>query len=89
MEPYERSELGGVGERLGVIEGAQPLTQLQLGSKLPSFRNPWSLSDQSGGLVPPRPLERGKFTQSLSHPQPVCSPLSRDSARRVRFRWER
>ena len=51
-------ELGGVGEGLGVLGRAQPLTQLQLGSTLPSLRNPWSLSDQSGGLIPPRPLER-------------------------------
>ena len=36
-------ELGGVGEGLWVIEGAQPLTQLQLGSTLPSFRNPLPL----------------------------------------------
>ena len=43
MEPYERSELGGIGEGLWVIEGTQPLTQLQLGNKLPSFRNPLPL----------------------------------------------
>ena len=73
MEPYEQSELGEVGEGLWAIEGTQPLTQLQLGSELPSFHNPL-------------PLERGELTQSPTHPQPVCSPLCRDSARRVRFR---
>jgi hypothetical protein len=26
MEPYERSELGGVGEGVGAIDRAQPLT---------------------------------------------------------------
>jgi hypothetical protein len=30
MEPYERSELGGVGEGVGAIGSAQPLTQLRL-----------------------------------------------------------
>ena len=35
--------LGGVGEGLWVIDWAQPLTQLQLGSKLPSFHNPLPL----------------------------------------------
>ena len=32
MKPYERSELGAVGEGLWVIEGTQPLTQLRLTS---------------------------------------------------------
>jgi hypothetical protein len=32
MEPYEHSELGGVGEGLRVIEGTQPLTQLRVTS---------------------------------------------------------
>ena len=59
MERYERSELGGIGEGSGVFDRAQPLTQLRIGSKLPTLQYPWSLSDQSGGLVPPRPLERG------------------------------
>ena len=58
MEPYEQRELGGIGEGLWVIDRAHPLTQLRLASKLASLRNPWSLSDQSGGLIPPRPLER-------------------------------
>jgi hypothetical protein len=44
MEPYDPGldpgELGGVGEGVCVIDGAQPLTQLQLGNKLPSLRNP-------------------------------------------------
>ncbi len=43
MEPYEQRELGGVGEELWAIENTQLLTQLQLGSKLPSFRNPLPL----------------------------------------------
>ena len=86
MEPYEWSELGGVGEGLSSLDNAQPLTQLPLGNKLPSFRNPWSLSDQSGGLVPPRPLEREDITQSPPHPPPACSRVSRDTARWVRFR---
>ena len=37
------SELGGVGEGLWFIDRAQPLTQLQLGSELPSLRNPLPL----------------------------------------------
>jgi hypothetical protein len=40
MEPYERSELGVVGEGVGAISRLEPLTQLRLGSKLPSLRNP-------------------------------------------------
>ena len=43
MEPYERSELGGVGEGLYPADRADPLTQLQLGNTLPSFRNPLPL----------------------------------------------
>ena len=43
MEPYERRELGVVGEGLWVIDRTQPLTQLPLGNKLPSFRNPLPL----------------------------------------------
>ena len=39
MEPYERSELGGVGEGLCGLDRAQPLTQLQLGNELPSLHN--------------------------------------------------
>jgi hypothetical protein len=43
MEPYDpepvEGELGGVGEGFGAIDGAEPLNQLPLGSKLPSFRN--------------------------------------------------
>jgi hypothetical protein len=30
MQPYERSELGGVGEGVWAIDRAQPLTQLRL-----------------------------------------------------------
>ena len=60
MKPYEQRELGEVGEGYWVIDSAQPLTRFRLASKLASLRNPWSLSDQSGGLVPPRPLERGR-----------------------------
>jgi hypothetical protein len=40
MEPYERSELGGVGEGLRDIDRAHPLTQLRLASKLASLCNP-------------------------------------------------
>ena len=43
MEPYEQRELGEVGEGLCPLDSPQPLTQLQLGSKLPSFRNPLPL----------------------------------------------
>ena len=43
MEPYERSELGGVGEGLSSLDSAQPLTQLRLASKLASLRNPLPL----------------------------------------------
>ena len=43
MEPYERSELGGVGEGLYGFDRAEPLTQLQLGNELPSLRNPLPL----------------------------------------------
>ena len=43
MEPYEQSELGGVGEGLWVIDRAQPLTQLRLASELASLRNPLPL----------------------------------------------
>ena len=39
-EPYERSECGGVGEGLCPVDSAHPLTQLQLGRKLPRLRNP-------------------------------------------------
>jgi hypothetical protein len=45
MEPYERSELGGVGEGMCAIDGAEPLTQLRLGSKLPSLRNPLPMGE--------------------------------------------
>jgi hypothetical protein len=40
MEPYERSELGGVGEGLCPVDRADPLTQLRLSSEPPSLRNP-------------------------------------------------
>jgi hypothetical protein len=33
-------ELGGVGEGLRPVDSVQPLTQLQLGCKQPSLRNP-------------------------------------------------
>jgi hypothetical protein len=39
MEPW-RLRLGGVGEGLCAIEGAEPLTQLRLASKLASLHNP-------------------------------------------------
>jgi hypothetical protein len=45
MKPYERSELGGVGEGLRPVDRADPLTQLQLGNKLPSLRNPFPLGE--------------------------------------------
>jgi hypothetical protein len=45
MEPYERSELGGVGEGLGAADRAEPLTQLRLCSKLPSLRNPLPMGE--------------------------------------------
>ena len=51
MEPYERREVGGVGEGLWVLDRTQPLTQLRLTThaKAPavSLRNPL-------------PLERGR-----------------------------
>jgi hypothetical protein len=44
MKPYDPGldpgELGKVGEGLRPIDNPQPLTQLQLGNKLPSLRNP-------------------------------------------------
>jgi hypothetical protein len=40
MKPYERSELGGVGEGVRPTDSAKPLTQLRLASKLASLRNP-------------------------------------------------
>ena len=45
MKPYERSELGGIGEGLCPVDNAQPLTQLQLGNKLPSLRNPLPMGE--------------------------------------------
>jgi hypothetical protein len=39
-KPWERSDLGGVGEGLCAVGRTEPLTQLRLGSKLPSLRNP-------------------------------------------------
>jgi hypothetical protein len=45
MKPYERSELGGVGEGLCPLDSAQPLTQLQLGNRVPSFRNPLPMAE--------------------------------------------
>ncbi len=47
MEPCERSELGGVGEGLCVVDKAEPLTQLRLGSRLPSLRNPLPMGEGS------------------------------------------
>ena len=41
-------ELGGVGEGLCPPDGTQPLTQLQLGNKSPSFRNPLPLERDLG-----------------------------------------
>ena len=43
MEPYERSELGEIGEGLWVLDRAQPLTQLRVGSKLLTLHNPLPL----------------------------------------------
>jgi hypothetical protein len=40
MQPYEHSELDGVGEGLCPVDRADPPTQLQLGNELPSLRNP-------------------------------------------------
>ena len=37
MKPYEQRELGEVGEGLGVINRAQPLTQLRLSTYAFSF----------------------------------------------------
>ncbi len=48
MKPYRHWRLGGVGEGLYAIDNAQPLTQLRLGSELPSLHNPL-------------PQERGKI----------------------------
>ena len=45
MEPYERSELGGVGEGLCPVDRTDPLTQLQLGNELPSLRNPLPMGE--------------------------------------------
>ena len=44
-KPYERSELGGVGEGLCPVDRTDPLTQLQLGNKLPSLRNPLPMGE--------------------------------------------
>lgn len=46
-KPYERRELGGVGEGLCPVDRADPLTQLQLGNKLPSLRNPLPVGEGS------------------------------------------
>ena len=54
MKPYERSELGEIGEGLGVLDRAQPLTQLRLASKLASLHNPL-------------PLERVKSMPKMPH----------------------
>ena len=56
MKPYRQRRLGEVGEGVWAIERTQPLTQLSLGSKLPSFRNPL-------------PLERETTPQSSKNPQ--------------------
>ena len=40
MEPYERSELGGVGEGLSSIDRAQPLTQLRVSRKAANSAQP-------------------------------------------------
>jgi hypothetical protein len=40
MEPWLQSRLGGIGEGLCAIGGAEPLTQLRLASKLASLYNP-------------------------------------------------
>jgi hypothetical protein len=48
IEPYERSELGGVGEGVWAIDRAQPLAQLQLGCEQPSLRNPLPKEREDG-----------------------------------------
>ena len=40
MEPYERSELGGVGEGLCPLDNPQPLTQLRVSSKAANSAQP-------------------------------------------------
>jgi hypothetical protein len=44
-EALRACSLGGVGEGLCPIDKAEPLTQLRLGSKLPSLRNPLPLGE--------------------------------------------
>ena len=49
MKPYDPGldpgELGGVGEGMRPLDSAQPLTQLQLGNRLPSLRNPLPMGE--------------------------------------------
>jgi hypothetical protein len=75
MKPYERSELGGVGEGLCPLDSAQPLTQLQLGNKLPSLRNPLPMGEG---------ISRSKNRGQPQHPQlnrPLKFPLDEPASR--------
>ena len=75
MKPYERSELGGVGEGLCPLDSAQPLTQQQLGNKLPSLRNPLPMGEG---------ISRSKNRGKPQHPQlnrPLKFPLDEPTLR--------
>ena len=72
MEPYERSELGVVGEGLWVIDGTQPLTQLLLASKLASLLNPLLVERNTAILIKPRafpvtPISNRSFTHAIRY----------------------
>jgi hypothetical protein len=52
-KPYERSELGGVGEGYWAIGRAEPLTQLRVSRKLLTLRNPLPMEEgQTSRLHP-------------------------------------
>ena len=57
MEAWERSELAGVGEGFCLVDGAQPLTQLQLGSV-------------AAKLSQPSPDGRGGYLWERGYPPP-------------------
>jgi hypothetical protein len=57
MEPWLQRSLGGIGEGLCAIGGAEPLTQLRLASMLASLHNPL-------------PLERDREVTSSAAPAP-------------------